>query len=130
AEAIRRSLLGGFTPAFRVKIGAAIGDTIFLIMAYYFISAILPYQTLCHTFALLGSAMLLFVGYKNIRKSLSPKQDEYVLKESLKGGTWLGMGIALTSPFAFAWWFSVFAASLADGGQIATFSGLMENMYI
>lgn len=130
AEALRRGLLGGFKPAFRVKMGAAIGDTIFLVVAYYGISAILQYTTLCSYLSLFGSVLLLYIGYKNILKSIYPQPNPQVLQDSLRGGMWLGMGIALTNPFALAWWLSVFASLLAEANYNSSFAGLMENMYI
>ncbi len=130
AEAIRRGLLGGFAPAFKVKMGAAIGDTIFIVVTYFCIAALLRYVTFCHLLALFGSALLLYVGYKNIRKSFVKKTDAYAIEENMSNGMWIGLAIALTSPFALAWWLSVFSAVLTEGGGVTTFDGFKENLYI
>lgn len=130
AEAIRRGLLGGFAPAFKVKMGAAIGDTIFILVTYFCIAALLRYVTFCHLLALFGSALLLYVGYKNIRKSFVKQADAYDSQENLSNGMWIGLAIALTSPFALAWWLSVFSAVLTEGGGATTFEGFKENLYI
>jgi len=130
AEAMRRGLVGGFLPAFKVKIGAAVGDAILLVIAYYCISTILEYSILCNVLGLMGSTLLLYMGYKNITRGLSHDKGSFAPAESLRGGTLLGLGIALTNPFAIAWWLSTFSALLASNGEANSFAGLMENMYI
>lgn len=134
AEALRRGLMGGFSPAFKVKFGAAIGDTIFLIAAIVGITTILKYPLLCQTVALFGSSLLLYTGYKNINKARSPNTIKLQSDDSsLKGGMLLGLGIAITNPFAVAFWLGTFSALISESSAAtgsATMADLMVNMYI
>jgi len=116
AEAIRRGLQGGFNPAFKVKFGAAIGDTILLVLVYYFVSSISNDLTRAYI-SLAGASVLFYLGLKNIRKGLNMSTD-LNKAPSFDNGMFLGLGLALTNPFAVIFWFSIFSnVSLAEGSS-------------
>lgn len=129
-EALRRGLKGGFWPAFGVKIGAAAGDTLCLIAAYFGLHSILKYEKLCLTLAIFGSALLIYFGYSNIKKTI--KNCEKPIKNPFVRNSWLfGFSLSLTNPFALAWWLSIFSAFLLDSGSTgSTTAGLIGNLYI
>jgi L-lysine exporter family protein LysE/ArgO len=107
AEAIRRGLQGGFSPAFRVKMGAAVGDAILLIVVYYFVNAI-SNETIRSAISLIGACVIIYMGIKNIIKGITVKPD-MSSSVSFENGMKLGLGLALTNPFAIAFWFGTFS---------------------
>jgi L-lysine exporter family protein LysE/ArgO len=130
AEALRRGLSGGFFPAFRIKFGAAIGDTAYLIGAYFGLAAIMQYQKLVFTLAMVGSLLLMYIGIRNIKKSLVWKELSQVNSKA-SSEVFLGLGISLTNPFAIAWWLSVFSVLLLETNSgHRSIDGLIENSYI
>ncbi|MCL1127899.1 LysE family translocator [Shewanella surugensis] len=118
AEAIRRGLIGGFMPAFKVKFGAAIGDLVFLIAAFYGMSMIATNTLLLGILSLSGGALLLYIGIKNIIKAIKYVDvvDNVEGEESKKGdkalsnGLQVGFGIAVMNPFALAFWLTIFTS--------------------
>jgi len=125
AEAIRRGLQGGFSPAFRVKLGAAVGDAILLIVVYYFVTAI-SNETIRSVISLVGACVIIYMGVKNIIKGITVKPD-ISSSVSFDNGLKLGLGLALTNPFAVAFWFGVFSnLSSTDAlSQDPLFSGFL-----
>ncbi len=117
AEAIRRGLQGGFTPAFRVKMGAAIGDAILLFVVYKCVTAI-SNDYIRSSVSLLGAFFIIYMGINNILKGIRTKIDINVAP-TFENGLKLGLGLALTNPFAVAFWFGMFSnpASLQSMGE-------------
>jgi chemosensory pili system protein ChpE len=107
AEAIRRGLQGGFSPAFRIKLGAAIGDAILLIVVYYFIMEI-NNESIKSGISLVSACVIMYMGIKNIIKGITIKPDLNTAI-SFDNGMKLGLGLALTNPFAIAFWIGVFS---------------------
>ena len=107
AEAIRRGLQGGFSPAFRVKLGAAVGDAILLVVVYYCVTVI-SNESVRSAISLIGACVIIYMGVKNVIKGITVKPD-LSSNVSFENGMKLGLGLALTNPFAIAFWFGVFS---------------------
>lgn len=107
AEAIRRGLSEGFMGAFRIKFGAAIGDAIVLLAIYLGVSLIIKYASVCSILSLVASSGLIVLGCNNILSSFK-KREEVILSPLNKtnSGLYFGLALALTNPFALAWWLS------------------------
>ncbi|WP_299491696.1 LysE family transporter [uncultured Shewanella sp.] len=124
AEAIRRGLIGGFLPAFKVKFGAALGDVVFIVAAFYGMSMIATNTLLLGILSLCGGALLLYIGVKNIIKAVkyyelmnNLSQDnmevgtaQEVENENLSNGIQVGFGISVMNPFALAFWLTIFTS--------------------
>ncbi|WP_298775376.1 LysE family transporter [uncultured Shewanella sp.] len=122
AEAIRRGLIGGFMPAFKVKFGAALGDIVFIVAAFYGMSKIASNTLLLGVLSLFGGALLLYIGIKNIIKAIKYRemlnQDNHDdtdagkanQVESLSNGVQVGFGISIMNPFALAFWLTIFTS--------------------
>lgn len=141
AEAIRRGLIGGFLPAFTVKFGAVVGDFLFLLAAFYGLSALASDKVVLSVLGLTGAIILLFIGIKNIIKAINythrKVSDE--LKDpvgagnntcdtsdvsvagsvnvDLKNSFKVGFIIAITNPFALAFWLTIFTSGQFNWGD-------------
>lgn len=109
AEAIRRGLQGGFNPAFRVKMGAALGDAVLLLIVFKCV-AMIQNEYVRSSISLVGAFFIIYMGITNILKGLKTKID-LNSPATFENGFKLGLGLALTNPFAVAFWFGIFADS-------------------
>ncbi len=126
-EMIKRGLRHGFLSAFSVRLGGAFGNFICLLAAYYGLAPLLAYPQVLNFFGLIGSALLIYMGVKTLRKGM----DDLDLEGDIalqKGMRW-GLYLAIANPVAFVFWPSIFAASL-DPTAGVTRLGLFQNGFI
>ena len=128
AEAIRRGLIGGFSPAFRIKMGAAIGDTLLLILAYVGLKMIEQYVFASSVVELIGACLIIYLGIRNIQKArrnteIDIGEDEIIFKN----GMLVGFGLAVTNPLALSFWIS---ALTGPSNGVASSSGFLDCVFI
>lgn len=131
AEAIQRGLSGGFMPAFKVKLGAAIGDLIFITITSFFLAYIARYSSIAKYLSIAGSSLLFYMGYRNLKKALYYKNNfnsDTIVDERRLSGLIVGFVIAISSPFALGFWVGEFSSNPPDISNVAL--SLINNTYI
>ncbi len=110
SEAIRRGLAQGFWGAFSIRFGAAIANVLCLTFAYLGMASIINIPSIRLFIWIVGSAMLLIMGYRSMKSGF----QEIAIGENLKkpgaNTVVLGFILGIANPFAFVWWFGVFGA--------------------
>lgn len=133
AEMLRRALERGFWPAASVGLGASAGDF------FWALGVALATEPLRRLAALEGllagtSAVLLFwLGVRFLRSGLQTwrlqqKPLRVAPVDSSRGGFFLGLALALSSPWNLAFWLGVLGqgdGSLRSGGALAVASGVV-----
>ncbi len=125
AEAMRRGLNGGFSPAFQTRFGGAIGNTTCLVLAYFFLSFLMQNQVVGSITGLCCSFLLILLGYKTIKAS---KKNDGEIKQTklammFSNCLLVGFILSIANPFGIVWWLGVFAPTMLDsstyvaGGQ-------------
>ena len=129
-EAIQRGLTGGFMPAFKVKLGAAVGDLIFITVASFFLAFICKYQNIANYLSIIGSSVLLYMGYRNLKKAIfySDNTKDTIIDNRKISGIIVGFGIAISSPFALGFWLGEFSANPPDLSNLSL--SLISNAFI
>jgi threonine/homoserine/homoserine lactone efflux protein len=113
-EIIRRGLRFGFSSAFAVATGAAIGDAAYLLLTYFGLYGFLmnPIVKGCTLF--FGALALIYLGlqcFKEVTASLDTETLSYKKKRKL---VVLGFFLAVANPISIVWWVGVFGASMAS----------------
>jgi threonine/homoserine/homoserine lactone efflux protein len=129
AEMIRRALLphgqgGGFWPAWQLGLGACTGDFIWALGVAAGAGALLASPRLHTTLRVISFLLLLFLAFTFARGAWRAAQEARVqpnddvrqsrIARSTAGDYWLGLILALTSPWNIGFWFAVV------GGQGST----------
>lgn len=128
-EMIRRGLSQGGWSAFTVRLGAAMGNLLCLLGAFFGLSQIARFPWAFHGLGLAGSAFLLYTGIQSLLKR-PPAPDQNVPAPTGRAGA-LGTGfyLSLANPIAIVFWSSIYVAS-ADPSAAASWSNLAWNMLI
>lgn len=126
-EMIKRGLRHGFLAAFSVRLGGAMGNTLCLVATYYGLSHILANEMLLNAMALLGSALLIYMGVKTILKGVGDLNLDAPV--NLNNGLLWGLYLAIANPVALVFWPSLFAASIDPAAGVSV-TGLVLNMLI
>lgn len=109
-EMIRRGLDKGFLAAFKIKLGAILGNTMCLFIAHYGLLRIQNIGYVLTTLSILASLALVNMGYKSIKN-----HSDIDLADSNKGtnnSIIKGFYLSLTNPVGFVFWSGIFAADI------------------
>jgi threonine/homoserine/homoserine lactone efflux protein len=114
AEMVRRGLARGFRPAFGVGLGACSGDALWAI-AVVLGAGLLIGPAAQAALAWISTALLLLLaaifflgawqGWRAARHGVAPIEPSRI--PSARSGYWLGLGMALSSPWNLAFWLAV-----------------------
>lgn len=72
AETLRRGLRGGFGPAFAVQVGSLVGDFTWAVLGLAGAGALFALPQVETPLALLGAALLLWLGWQSFRDGMGP----------------------------------------------------------
>lgn len=130
-EVIKRGLRKGFFSAFPVCLGAALGDTFYLVLTFFGLAPFLVSPFSRVSILLFGSAVLLFLGFQTIRDSFRGKTLSMDDVNEEKNAIVLGFALAVINPMTVVWWMGVFGAVLGNlPAENLTFSSLLWNLSI
>ncbi len=121
AEMIRRGLTRGFRPAFGVGLGACSGDALWA-LAVILGAGLLVTASAREALAWLSTALLfalaaLFLtgAWREARSRVrDPTIEPARAAAGMRGGYFLGLGMALTSPWNLAFWLAVVGSSASQ----------------
>jgi threonine/homoserine/homoserine lactone efflux protein len=129
-EVIRLGLDKGFWPAFKVSMGAVVGDSLFLFAFYLGIYHLLTNDIVSLSVGTLGSLYLMVVGVKNLKikdAALSSSIGKLGFITRLNEVS-RGVVLAIFNPLSIMFWFSVFSASF-DPANIGI-SSFLNDLFI
>jgi L-lysine exporter family protein LysE/ArgO len=124
-EMIKRGLTKGFFAAFTIRLGAALGNILCLILAYFGLSFIAEYPILQLIIWIFGAGVMMFLGVQSIRKSFSTDIMGYKTPYNNKNALLLGFILAIANPVGIVFWIGIFGASMgmtSAAGAAANFS--------
>jgi threonine/homoserine/homoserine lactone efflux protein len=115
AEIVRRGLARGFAPAYGVGLGAATGDAGWAVAVVLGAGALLGSAAARHALALLSTALLLLLAAVYLRGAWRGLADWRMGRvpepagrfDGGRAGYFLGLGMALSSPWNIAFWLAV-----------------------
>lgn len=128
---IKKGLNKGFISGFLVGVGVVTADTFYLLLIYFGLSNFLNIPILQTVIWVLGSVVLLYMGYKSIKEYfVTTTLDE--LKPSQRNSFAEGFIINLSNPLAIVWWTGVFGSALAEAlkKSAARFEVLLNSLTI
>lgn len=135
-EMIKRGLKDGFWAAFNIRLGGAVGNSLCLIAAFFGLSFIQEYHWLVASLGLMGSLLLLYLAYSNLKKARLPlavpdiptvsktKEHNPLIKSLI-----LGFSLAVFNPVAVVFWLGIFANDI-DPNTPVTLKQLFLNFQI
>ena len=135
AEMIRRALLphaqgGGFWPAWQLGLGACSGDFLWALGVAAGAGALLASSRLHLTLGVISFLLLLFLAFNFARGSWQVAHahrsvvDQPVHRPSVSRGYFLGLILALTSPWNVGFWFAVVGGQGAAQGHTSFLGSL------
>jgi threonine/homoserine/homoserine lactone efflux protein len=115
AEMIRRGLTRGFWPAYAVGLGACTGDFLWAMAVALGAGAIADLPGVRPALAAISLVLLLFLAWTFLsgalaslrRRRAGEAAPETKRLDSTRGGFFLGLGVALSSPWNIAFWLAV-----------------------
>lgn len=115
-EMIQRGLKKGFLSAFVVRLGAAIGNFLCLLLSYYGFLQLNKNSFVITSLSILGSLLLIHRGYLYV----SSKKESISIKnnETISNGIIIGFYLSIANPIAFIFWAGIMANSsntISDG---------------
>lgn len=127
-EMINRGLAKGFWGAFSVRLGGALGNTICLFSTYFGLSQLMRFPMLMNTLAILGSLLLIYIGYKKFNQNTFELSSTSTNKGN-NAFMW-GLYLSVVNPFSLVFWSGIFAATMGASGQSFDLKGLLVNLFI
>jgi L-lysine exporter family protein LysE/ArgO len=137
-EIIKRGLAYGFWPAFSVRLGGAITNSAYLLIAYFSIGQLLLNSIVlmvivsvagCIVLVTMGIITIIKVIFKN--ELIINKINNLKFKNSTHNGILTGMLLSCISPIGITFWLTTFAASIrADGTAKFCIKNLFINFFI
>ena len=135
AEMIRRALLphvqgGGFWPAWQLGLGACTGDFLWALGVAAGAGALLASPRLHLTLGVISFLLLLFLAFNFARGAWQVAHahrsvvDQPVHRPSVSRGYFLGLILALTSPWNVGFWFAVVGGQGAAQGHTSFLGSL------
>lgn len=120
-EVIRRGLKYGFWSAFLLSLGAAAADSTYLIVIYFGFYNWVNIPAVKTLIWLLGSIVLLYLGYLNIREHFENVDFRNVNPKTGKNYPFVaGYLITLSNPMTIVWWLGIFGAIMTSSVQNAS----------
>jgi L-lysine exporter family protein LysE/ArgO len=127
-EMISRGLERGFWAAFQIRLGAAAGNVLWLVGAFFGLSSLIQYPLIIKCISFIGSLYLIIIGIKHFKKK---KVNSTVSSTSLnleRNGLLVGFLISLVNPIGIIFWLSIFITSM--GTQEINIINLAYNFFI
>ncbi len=127
-EMISRGLERGFWAAFQIRLGAAAGNVLWLVGAFFGLSSLIQYPLIIKCISFIGSLYLIIIGIKHFKKK---KVNSTVSSTSLnleRNGLLVGFLISLVNPIGIIFWLSIFITSM--GTQEINMINLAYNLFI
>lgn len=135
AEMIRRALLprgqgGGFWPAWQIGLGACTGDFLWALGVAAGAGALLASPRLHLALGVISFLLLLFLAFNfargawQVAHSHRSVVDQPLRRSSVGRGYFLGLILALTSPWNIGFWFAVVGGQGAAQGRATFLSSL------
>lgn len=132
AEMIKRGLNGGFVPAFTVRLGAAVGNTLCLLAAYLGLLLLIKNPMTMAVCGLLGSLFLIYMGLQTIFSGKKTFDLEKVAKAPSNTLNSLGIGfiLSIANPIGIIFWMSIFPAAMDQAEFTASWFDFSYNLLI
>ncbi|TMV42654.1 lysine transporter LysE [Paenibacillus mesophilus] len=127
---IKTGIEKGLKPSFAVGFGSCFGDLLYMSLALLGVGAVFELLPVKWTLWLAGTATLLFLTFKMLRETWRPKANlpgsaaAAAAGKSLPRHFLTGLGLAMASPTAIAW-FALVAGPIVAGMNIGHGSGLV-----
>jgi threonine/homoserine/homoserine lactone efflux protein len=109
-EMIQQGLRGGFLPAFIVRLGAAIGNLLCLIISYYGILQLNKNQFVITALSIMASLLLIHRAYIYITSKIN-SLDLHNVETNSNNGILVGLYLSIANPIAFIFWSGIMASS-------------------
>jgi threonine/homoserine/homoserine lactone efflux protein len=129
-EVIQRGLRGGFSRAFLVALGSALGDAVYLLVIYFGLAELLLHPVAKISIWCFGSLVLLFLGVQTIRGAWKPQEMKSAPWASNRNAILAGFLLALINPMTIVWWLGVFGVLIGSSNEGMSFSSLLHNSTI
>ncbi len=127
-EMISRGLENGFWAAFQIRIGAVIGNFLWLLAAFFGLSSLLMYPLALKCISLIGALYLIIIGVKHFKKKKMNNTATKIIFNLGQNGLLVGFIISLVNPIGIIFWLSIFVTSM--GGQEINMINLAYNLFI
>ena len=111
-EMFQRGVRGGFWPAFSVRCGGAIGNTICLTAAFCGLVTIKDNALVMNILGAVGAWCLIWIGVTTVLKIFNPIDYTQKSLKSDQSGLWIGLIFAIFNPVGMAFWLGSFARSI------------------
>ena len=128
-EMIKRGLSAGFWPAFSIRLGGALGQSVFLVCTYLGLAQLMNNPWLLNILGMLGACLLIYMGVTNLRKPAAEFDLSSTTNNGKNGLLW-GLYLAIFNPVSLVFWPGIFAASMSASGESTSLAGFMLNMLI
>lgn len=113
---IRNGVRRGFFAGFLAALGIVFADIVFLLLIYLGVSSFLSIPIVKTTTWIIGTFVLIYLGYKSITKPI--KKVNLEDNKKAKGQPLLeGLFVTLSNPMSIIWWFGVFGSVLSSSTQ-------------
>lgn len=115
-EMIQRGLKKGFLSAFVVRLGAAVGNFLCLLLSYYGFLQLNKHSFIIIGLSILGSLLLIHRGYLYVSSKIESISIEN--SETISNGILTGFYLSIANPIAFIFWAGIMANSsntISDG---------------
>lgn len=127
-EMISRGLEKGFWAAFQIRLGAAVGNLLWLLLAFFGLSYLVIYPLLIKCISLIGALYLIIIGVKHFKKKAANTTVDKIISNLGRNGLLVGFIISLVNPIGIIFWLSIFITSM--GTQEINIINLAYNLFI
>jgi threonine/homoserine/homoserine lactone efflux protein len=129
-EVIRRGLKGGFSRAFLVALGSALGDAVYLLVIYFGLAELLLHPIAKMSIWCFGALVLLILGVQTIRGAWKPQEMKDSSLATNRNAILAGFLLALINPLTIVWWLGVFGVLLGSSNEPMSLGSLLHNSTI
>lgn len=112
AEALRRGINRGYTPALQVQLGSLIGDLIWAVMALVGLAVLFDSVPVRLGLGLIGCLFMLYLAVKAFAEARKGGMPEGVEGQD-RGDFMTGVVLSTSNPFQMAFWLSIGATTIA-----------------
>ena len=122
-EMIQRGLRDGFLPAFVVRVGAAVGNLLCLLVSYYGILQFNKNQFFIIALSIVASLLLIHRGFSYVASN-----EKVIDSQTIKtngNGILVGLYLSIANPIAFVFW-----SGIMTNSTNSSYNGLTFNLLI
>ena len=122
-EMIQRGLRDGFLPAFVVRVGAAVGNLLCLLVSYYGILQFNKNQFFIIALSIVASLLLIHRGFSYVASN-----EKVIDLQTIKtngNGILVGLYLSIANPIAFVFW-----SGIMTNSTNSSYNGLTFNLLI